>query len=503
MVSFIILTTAVLISLHNAFAAPEGITSLINHETVGKQLEARQGGYYSFWSEGGGSFRCSQQGGGKYTCNWSGQPGGGFVAGTGFKPGGSRTVKYTGTYDAKGPGYLALYGWTRNPLIEYYIIESYDILAPGEPWTRKGNFTFEEGTYELYTSQRINKPSIEGTRTFTQFCTMTGTVLITGANGSLALPAVKYLLEAYPSLNLVLTVRDDSEEDTNSTKLRLLVEQHPHVQVSIRQLDLSSLETVQTFSKALLLEIEGKELPHIRTIICNAMTWNLAHGPQYSKDGYEMSLAVNHLAHFSLCCELLGAMDPVHGRIVFSGSGAHWPEKASFSKGYPTHVPEDLELLIHPKVDKEGEEMGKGFQRYAVSKLVSIMVMYELNRRLKTKRDTEVIRAIAVDPLDLINSRAFHQSHVPRIMQIMITVATWLLPLLSYFEPRLTTVEQAAIAFVDVAVADKFAGQEGYFEGVEKVESSPDSLDMEMQQALWRKSVEWCKLDKEVLMIDM
>lgn len=47
---------------------------------------------------------------------------------------------------------------------------TYDVLAPGEPWTKKGNFTFEEGTYELYTSQRVNKrASIEGTRTFTQF----------------------------------------------------------------------------------------------------------------------------------------------------------------------------------------------------------------------------------------------------------------------------------------------------------------------------------------------
>ncbi|KAH6852136.1 short chain dehydrogenase/reductase SDR [Alternaria alternata] len=315
---------------------------------------------------------------------------------------------------------------------------------------------------------------------------MTGTVLITGSNGSLALPAVNYLLEAYSSFNLVLTVRDDSEEDVNSTKLRFLVDQHPDVQVSIRQLDLSSLENVRKFSKALLLEIESKKLPLIRTIICNAMTWNLAGGPQYSKDGYEMSIAVNHLAHFSLSCELLSAMDPVHGRIIFSGSGAHWPEKASLSKGYPTQVPKNLELL-----------------RYAVSKLVSIMVMYELNRRLKTKRDTESIRAIAVDPLDLINSRAFHQSHVPRIIQIVTTVVTWMLPLLRYFDPRLKTVEQAAIPFVDVAVSDKFAGQEGYFEGDKKVESSPDSLDIKMQQALWRKSFEWCKLNKEGLMIDV
>ena len=46
---------------------------------MGKQIEGRFGGYCSFWS---GSFRCSQQG------NCSGQAGGGFVAGTGFKPGG-------------------------------------------------------------------------------------------------------------------------------------------------------------------------------------------------------------------------------------------------------------------------------------------------------------------------------------------------------------------------------------------------------------------------------
>jgi endo-1,4-beta-xylanase len=78
-------------------------------------------------------------------------------------------VQFTGTYEPKGPGYLAVYGWTRNPLIEYYVVESYDILAPGEPWTRKGNFSSAEGDYEIYQSSRVNKPSIEGTRTFQQY----------------------------------------------------------------------------------------------------------------------------------------------------------------------------------------------------------------------------------------------------------------------------------------------------------------------------------------------
>ena len=47
---------------------------------------------------------------------------------------------------------------------------------------------------------------------------------------------------------------------------------------------------------------------------------------------------------------------------------------------------------------------------------------------------------------------------------------------------------------VKVAVAERFSGQEGYFEGEQKVDSSPDSMDAKTQVALWRKSVEWCGL---------
>jgi hypothetical protein len=78
-----------------------------------------------------------------------------------------------------------------------------------------------------------------------------------------------------------------------------------------------------------------------------------------------------------------------------------------------------------------------------------------------------------------------------------------LLPLLSYLNPLLTTVEQAAKPVVDIAVADEFAGQEGYFEGRTEKESSPDSLNEEMQRKLWRKSVTWCRLDVEDSVIEL
>lgn len=134
---------------------------------VERDLAKRQGWYWSNWSEGGIRLSCTNGNGGSYSTSWSGT--GGFVCGKGWSRGSGRVVTYTGTYTPTGPGYLAVYGWTQNPLIEYYVMESHGDLAPNEPWTSKGNFTFEEGTYEIFQSTRVNKPSIEGTRTFQQY----------------------------------------------------------------------------------------------------------------------------------------------------------------------------------------------------------------------------------------------------------------------------------------------------------------------------------------------
>ncbi|RYP05499.1 hypothetical protein DL764_003759 [Monosporascus ibericus] len=123
--------------------------------------------FWSYWSEGGGNFVCNNGPGGSYTARWSGY--GGFVCGKGWNPGSGRTIRYSGEYNPTGPGYMTIYGWTRNPLIEYYVIEAHGDLSPNEPWTSKGTFTFEEGTYEMFQSTRVNKPSIEGTRTFQQY----------------------------------------------------------------------------------------------------------------------------------------------------------------------------------------------------------------------------------------------------------------------------------------------------------------------------------------------
>lgn len=82
-------------------------------------------------------------------------------------------------------------------------------------------------------------------------------------------------------------------------------------------------------------------------------------------------------------------------------------------------------------------------------------------------------------------------------------VAAYLLPLLRLLKPSVASVHQAGKPVVDLAVADEYAGQEGYFEGKAKVESSPDSHNEEVQRKLWKKSVEWCGLRARDTVIEL
>jgi NAD(P)-dependent dehydrogenase (short-subunit alcohol dehydrogenase family) len=209
---------------------------------------------------------------------------------------------------------------------------------------------------------------------------MEGTVIITGANGSLAIPAVAYLLSEFKPTNVILTVRNDTTDDVNTAILRAAIAQAPSgINVTVRKLDLASLTEVHAFAKAISYQVAAREIPPLAAAIWNAMSWTLQGGLQFTGDGYERSIAINHIAHFALTLELLSSFDQEHGRIVFLGSDSH--DKSALQK-YPTVLPADLDKIVHPEPDQEEEVVDRGFQRYGLSKLASIMTMYELNRRL-------------------------------------------------------------------------------------------------------------------------
>ncbi|HYD40222.1 MAG TPA: glycoside hydrolase family 11 protein [Anaeromyxobacter sp.] len=135
--------------------------------TITTSQTGTDGLWYSFWTDGGGSVQFDLLGGGHYASRWTNV--GNWVGGKGWRTGGRKTVTYSGTFNSPGNGYLALYGWTTNPLIEYYVVENYGTYNPSTGATLLGTLNSDGGTYNLYRTQRVNQPSIIGTATFYQY----------------------------------------------------------------------------------------------------------------------------------------------------------------------------------------------------------------------------------------------------------------------------------------------------------------------------------------------
>ncbi len=136
--------------------------------TVTTNQTGTEGGYFfSFWNQGGGgSVVMTLNGGGSYSVNWSNCTN--FTCGKGWSTGAARNVTFSGSFNGGNNGYLALYGWTKNSLIEYYVVENYGSWTP-PGGTSLGTMTSDGGTYNIYRTQRVNQPSIIGTATFDQF----------------------------------------------------------------------------------------------------------------------------------------------------------------------------------------------------------------------------------------------------------------------------------------------------------------------------------------------
>jgi len=131
------------------------------------QTGTNGGYYYQMWTAGTGSACITLNSGNSYSTSWSGA--GDFVAGVGWNPGSTSTVSFSGSLSASGgTSLVSLYGWSTNPLVEYYVMENY-VGSPPTAGTYMGQVTSDGGTYNIYEHQQVNQPSIQGTATFEQY----------------------------------------------------------------------------------------------------------------------------------------------------------------------------------------------------------------------------------------------------------------------------------------------------------------------------------------------
>jgi endo-1,4-beta-xylanase len=127
--------------------------------------QGSNGGYFwTLYQEGGSASITFPNGGGNFQITYSGVQD--VVGGKGWNPGSStRVVNYNIGYLSGSYNFIGVYGWTTSPLIEYYVSEKGGISGSQS----FGSVSSDGHNYNCSKFQRVNKPSIQGTKTFWQY----------------------------------------------------------------------------------------------------------------------------------------------------------------------------------------------------------------------------------------------------------------------------------------------------------------------------------------------
>ena len=132
--------------------------------------------HYEIWYQGGNNSMTSYDNG-TFKASWSGTND--FLARVGFKYDEKSTYEEVGPIDAYfkwkkdgsagGYNYIGIYGWTVDPLVEYYIVDDWYNKPGSYLGQKKGEITVDGDTYDIHENTRVQQPSIKGTSTVPQF----------------------------------------------------------------------------------------------------------------------------------------------------------------------------------------------------------------------------------------------------------------------------------------------------------------------------------------------
>ncbi len=203
------------------------------------------------------------------------------------------------------------------------------------------------------------------------------TVVITGASSGVGLQAARALAEK--GWHVVMACRNLDKTKTVAESVGMSPANY-----TILPLDLASLDNVRQFVTA--FRQLGRPLD---ALVCNAAVYlPLLKEPLRSADGYELSVATNHLGHFLLCNLMLEDLKNCPSpkpRLVIIGTVTANPKELGGK--IPIPAPPDLGNLQgfeqgfkEPIAMIDGKKFKSG-KAYKDSKLCNMLTMRELHRR--------------------------------------------------------------------------------------------------------------------------
>jgi NAD(P)-dependent dehydrogenase (short-subunit alcohol dehydrogenase family) len=224
------------------------------------------------------------------------------------------------------------------------------------------------------------------------------------------------------------TALEEVRRETGSEKLRSYLA------------DLSSLAAVRGLAERILPDEERLDV-----LVNNAGV--IVPERRESEDGYELTFAVNYLAHFLITSLLLPLLrDSAPARIVNVASAGQSP--VDFG-----------DLMLERGYD--------GMRAYSQSKLAQIMFTFELAERLQGTGVT----VNALHPASLMDTKM----------------------VLETFGHSMSTVQEGADATVRLAVSPELEGVTGrYFDGRREARANRQAYDAQARKRLWVLSEELC-----------
>ena len=279
------------------------------------------------------------------------------------------------------------------------------------------------------------------------------TTVITGATSGIGKVTAFELSKKGHAIYML--VRNTAKGEQVKTEI---IAQTGNKNIYVIECDVSDLQSVRRAAA----ELNSSNLFGINILINNAGSAFI--NKQLSKDGFEMTFALNHLGHFLLTESLMPLLKKGQARIINVSSEAHRSAKPNF---------DDLKWEQIPY---------KFFKAYGISKLYNIY----FTKSLVEKYGVNGITAYAVHP-GVVNTAIW--SGAKGFQKLVV----W------FLKPFMITAEQGAEAIIYLATQPRLEQQSGrYFKKLKLTKPSPVAEDMANRHKLWDISMKLSGLENKI-----